>query len=639
MNRRLITSHLWVARAQPWVVALVLAIVLGSWAGGGSAQAATSARVRVPHVRGDVISVYNRLHRLGLRVTFPHGLDFDLMSPPQVAGIWPHAGRRVKRGSVVTLYLARGPARTLDARGRLPRYRVPRLVGGYVNDAYRWVSHKKLIFRAYLAPLKGGSAPGLLANYRVTRQHPAPGARLTLGRPSKGVRGGGQGVRETPLSVWGRPRPPIPATGPARAITQTSAAVGGTVNPAGESTRYHFDYGPTAAYGRSTRARQAGWGNGNIRGTARISRLQPASVYHYRVVAKSSAGTVYGADRIFVTAGYYRNPLYTRTAMPDPFVLDNGGRHNDYWAYATGNRFPMLHSTNLVNWSPAGTAMAGRPSWVTTAADWHPWGPSVLSSNQPCPGATSGGCYIMYYTGLSAQLNVNCIGVATSPTPSGPFVDHGPLDLASDATPGLPLGCGDDSGRGNIDPSAFIDPTGRPYLYVSTNQVCADGSCSRAPTISVIPLSADYLHAASGRIPLFTGAAATWEATSLQVPTVEGPALELHNGVYYLFYSGGNWRAAYGMGYATSSSPTGPFSKASAPILAQSAAVRGPGGGDQLVTGPHGGQWLVYHGRSSAAAPRTLRLDRVTWTPAASPGAPDSPTINGPTATPQPVRP
>lgn len=604
-------------------------------------QAAATGRVRVPHVRGDVFSVYNQLHALGLRVALPHGLTFDLPSPPQVVAIWPGAGRRVKPGSVVTLYLARGSgtAAASAARGRLPRYRVPQLVGGYVSDAYRWVGHKRLIFRAYLAPLTGGSAPGLLANYLVTRQQPAPGTRLALGQRRKGIHGRGQRFRETPLSIWGRPRPPVTATGPASAITQTGAAVSGAVDPVGESTTYYFDYGPTTTYGSTSRAQQAGWGNVPILVTATLSDLQPATIYHYRLVAKSSAATVYGTDMTFTSAGFYQNPLYTGAAMPDPFVLDNGGLHDDYWAYGTGDRFPMLHSTDLVNWTPVGTAMTARPNWVTTAPDWHPWGPSVMSSNQPCPGATSGGCYIMYYTGLSAQLNVNCVAVATSPSPGGPFVDQGPLDLVSGATPGQPLGCGDASGLGNIDPSPFIDTTGQPYLYVSTTDSCAAGSCSHAPTISVIPLTTDYLHAAAARIPLFTGTPGSWEAAGSSVPNVEGPAMELHNGTYYLLYSGGNYGAAYGMGYATSSSPTGPFTKAAAPILTQTAAVGGPGGGDQLVTGPHGGQWLVYHGRSSAGTLRTLRLDSVTWTPAASAGAPDTPTINGPTATPQPVQP
>jgi beta-xylosidase len=244
----------------------------------------------------------------------------------------------------------------------------------------------------------------------------------------------------------------------------------------------------------------------------------------------------------------------------------------------------------------------------------------------------------MYYVGLNAQLHANCIGVATSPLPGGPYVDQGPLDLTP-ATPGGPaLGCADSTSRGNIDPSPFIDPSGQAYLYVSTNSACSGGSCKWQPTISVIPLTPDFLHAAGPRVALLPGSPGTWEAAGgVSAPTVEGPAMALHNGTYYLFYSGGNWQGAYGMGYATSSSPTGPFTKnPTNPILAQTATVFSPGGGDRIVTGPRGGLWLVYAGRSKPSpAPRTLRIDPLSWAAPSSPGGPDAPVINGPTSTPQ----
>jgi beta-xylosidase len=367
-------------------------------------------------------------------------------------------------------------------------------------------------------------------------------------------------------------------------------------------------------------------------------------------VAASSAGTAYGADATFTTSGYYQNPVYMGAAMPDPFVLDNGGEHSDYWAFGTGSLFPVLHSTDLAHWSPHGTAMTARPTWVVSSGDWHPWSPSVVASSRPCPGMTSTGCYVMFYGGVSAQLNVNCVGVATSPTPGGPYSDQGPLELTNSTGPtsasapstaGIPLGCGDTTGEGNIDPSPFIDSSGQAYLYVSTSSSCSSGSCVLTPTISVIPLAPDLLHAAGARVALFSGDAGTWEASGVQAPTVEGPSMALHNGTYYLFYSGGSWRGAYGIGYATAASPTGPFAKSPTnPILGQSSAVLSPGGGDALVTGPHGGLWMVYAGRDSTySAPRTLRLDTFNWAAAAIAGSPDVPAISGPSTAPQATQP
>jgi beta-xylosidase len=111
-----------------------------------------------------------------------------------------------------------------------------------------------------------------------------------------------------------------------------------------------------------------------------------------------------------------------------------------------------------------------------------------------------------------------------------------------------------------------------------------------------------------------------------------------HGGTYYLLYSGGSWRGAYGMGYATSDSPTGPFVKAGSQVLSETTEVDGPGGGDVPVVGPAGATWLAYHGRtSSGQEPRLLRLDRLTWS--SGNGGPDVPVIAGPTSTPQPAQP
>ena len=249
----------------------------------------------------------------------------------------------------------------------------------------------------------------------------------------------------------------------------------------------------------------------------------------------------------------------------------------------------------------------------------------------------------MFYTGLSAQFVTNCVAVATATTPTGPYTDRGPLSNGVLDAAGRPIGCGDDAGYGMIDPSVFTDPgTGSQYLYASEDYGCdqSSTSCTRInsaprPTISVIPLSTDDLSATGPRTPLLTGDPGTWEAVGVSAATVEGPSMIVHDGTYYLLYSGGSWHTSYGMGYATGAGPTGPFTKSPHnPILAQTGRVFSPGGGDTIVTGPHGGSWLVYHGRTAPTAVRTLRVDAFSWEPA--PPGPDVPSIAGPTSTPQP---
>jgi beta-xylosidase len=274
-------------------------------------------------------------------------------------------------------------------------------------------------------------------------------------------------------------------------------------------------------------------------------------------------------------------------AAPDPFVLDVHGAHRDYWAFVTGAGFPILRSSDLRHWRPAGTAFAARPAWVVPTGDWHPWAPSVTEV---------GGGYVMYYAGLS-RYGVNCVGVATAVAPGGPYTDLGPL---SDAA-GHAVGCG------SIDPSPFVDADGRAYLYVSTRP---------HPRIAVIPLTPDRLHAAGPRRALLSGHGGV----------VEGPAVFRHRGTYYLLYSHGGYRGPYGMAYATAASPLGPFRRGTT-ILAQTRRVFSPGGGDVPVSGPHGGTFVVYHGRTGGyGAVRTLRVSALRWRR----GRPDVPVIAGP---------
>jgi beta-xylosidase len=108
-----------------------------------------------------------------------------------------------------------------------------------------------------------------------------------------------------------------------------------------------------------------------------------------------------------------------------------------------------------------------------------------------------------------------------------------------------------------------------------------------------------------------------------------------HAGIYYLLYSGNDWNHDYAMGYATSTSPLGPFTKYRGnPILHGTATVTGPGGGS-LFQGPNGDWWLAYHAWTggpgdSNGGVRNLRIDPVTWRHGVV-------VVRGPTTTPEPA--
>jgi hypothetical protein len=109
---------------------------------------------------------------------------------------------------------------------------------------------------------------------------------------------------------------PSATTGPAAQVSFSSATLEGAVNPKGSDTLYYFQYGPTKAYGLQTEILDAGSGVQTMHVSTLASGLQPANVYHYRLVAVNSLGAGMGADRTFTTT---RVPLSLQIlASPNP---------------------------------------------------------------------------------------------------------------------------------------------------------------------------------------------------------------------------------------------------------------------------------------------------------------------------------
>jgi len=96
--------------------------------------------------------------------------------------------------------------------------------------------------------------------------------------------------------------PPSATTAEANPVGQTTATLNGSVDPHGQATTYHFDYGTSSSYESSTSDSSAGPGSGAQSVSATIGGLTPATTYHFRVVATNRDGTAYGADQTF-TAG------------------------------------------------------------------------------------------------------------------------------------------------------------------------------------------------------------------------------------------------------------------------------------------------------------------------------------------------
>ncbi|MEA2375880.1 MAG: hypothetical protein QOD53_2343 [Thermoleophilaceae bacterium] len=97
-------------------------------------------------------------------------------------------------------------------------------------------------------------------------------------------------------------RPADAVTGAASAITLTNATISGVVTPNGLTTSYHFEYGPTTSYGKSTPAAGAGAGGAGVPVIAALTGLKPDKTFHYRLVATNALGTTLGLDKTFTTA-------------------------------------------------------------------------------------------------------------------------------------------------------------------------------------------------------------------------------------------------------------------------------------------------------------------------------------------------
>jgi beta-xylosidase len=248
--------------------------------------------------------------------------------------------------------------------------------------------------------------------------------------------------------------------------------------------------------------------------------------------------------------------------FPDPDVILVG---QTYFAYATNSvagNIQIIASDNLTQWQAIGNALPALPSW---AKPDDTWAPSVTRVK---------GAFLMYYAVDVASTGTECISVATARSPQGPFVD----------TSTAPLECQQSLG-GSIDPSAFTDANGTPYLVWKSG---GPGS-SKLWSQQLNPSGTGF---ATGTNPtLLLSPDQPWEGG-----TVEAPDLVLANGHYVLFFSGNDWNSAnYAVGVATCVGPLGPCADDSPdPILASGTGIAGPGG-ESVFTDTSGASWIAFH--------------------------------------------
>ena len=221
------------------------------------------------------------------------------------------------------------------------------------------------------------------------------------------------------------------------------------------------------------------------------------------------------------------------------------------------------------------------------------------------------GRYVLYFTVTDTVLNEgddSAIGVATAPTPAGPWTDSGAPIVAPRPAP---------SGGflWTFDPALLTDAAGQHWLYYG----------SYFGGVFTVPLTADALHIAG--VP-----------TQVTIDNrYEGAYVVRRGGYYYLLGSSANCCAGPTAGYSVfagrSTSPTGPFvdrdgislltSRVGGTPVVQPNGNRWIGTGhNAVVTDLAGQDWLAYHAIDKAVPylnepfginRRPMLIDRLDW--------------------------
>jgi len=260
--------------------------------------------------------------------------------------------------------------------------------------------------------------------------------------------------------------------------------------------------------------------------------------------------------------------------IADPYVLYYEGK---YYAYGTRiNGFEVYISEDLEHWKRSESlALSPENSWGDR---WY-WAPEVYY-------VASKNTFYMFY---SVDEHI-C--VATAIRPEGPFVQKEKKPIVANEK--------------GIDTSFFIDEDGTPYLYFVR--------FTGGNVIWVAEMTEDLRSIKTETLTKCVSAESPWE--KIQGTITEGPSVLKQGDTYYLIYSANHYESQdYAVGYATASSPKGPWKKYSGnPILRRDK----PAAGGLVGTG-HGAPFriadgsykYIYHAHAStnSVGPRTSYIN------------------------------
>ena len=180
-------------------------------------------------------------------------------------------------------------------------------------------------------------------------------------------------------------------------VTASGATISADVTPNRVATTYRVEYGLTTSYGSQTAPVSAGSGSSAVAASVPLTGLDPATIYHARLVATSAGGTTTGPDVTFTTGD--------GPPPPAPAVANTAaGSLTTSGATVTGDV------------TPNGSATDYRVEYGTTAA-YGSQTPVVSAGSGASPVAVS-----VPLTGLTASTTYHArlVAVSAAGTTTGP---------------------------------------------------------------------------------------------------------------------------------------------------------------------------------------------------------------------------
>ena len=369
------------------------------------------------------------------------------------------------------------------------------------------------------------------------------------------------------------------------------------------------------------------------------------------------------SERDYNHSLFYRNELTSHGADPSAIYVTEGDEKGYFYMYATSDEigvsgYQCWRSKDLVNWECRGVAFVpDRNCWALT----NYWAPEVIYDEDDKT-------YYMYYNADNlSNGGVKCMGLATSKTPYGPFVQYTNPDKGITLTTPLfdftkmadddPLTEKDGNRKRAmkvIDACPFKDDDGQKYMYFC-HDLGDGGDCNgySQSSIYVIKMTdwytPDYTQVRKLTHPNKITTENVIMDTSptsalLEGDVNEGPYMYKYNGKYYLTYSANNYeQKAYSVRVAVSDKPMGPFTKLTREeggwlLSAESHWDHASGSGHHSFAQAGDELFIIYHAhvdRLIGSGQRAIAGDRVLFTKNAA--GLDVPYANGPTYSLQPL--